>query len=831
MSDLHILSASDEESSLHEELEKYRFLTRIDDAIRSLVDSADITQTAATLLGQTLEVERCAYAYVNEDDDSFTLTGNYTNGVPSIVGRYESASFGSEFVRLSHLGLPYIVEDTETDERVKDVLEAYRQTQIRAVVSIPVLKAGRFRAGMAVHQSTPRRWKDHEVKLLTAVAHRCWESIERNRIALELRNAEERIRNSHDYLRLLINCTEEGFYSIDSEGATVLCNAAFLKLLGFEREEEVIGRKLHALIHHSHSDGSPYSEKDCPIYKAARDGVSAYVQDESFFRRDGSSFPVEYRVRPVWRNGRLDGAVCTFVDLTDRRHTEMALQQSEAHLQSLFEQTAVGICETDGTGQIIRVNDRYCEIVARTREELLARKMQDITHPDDLPRNLALLRKAVATGQPFELEKRYVRPDGSIVWVNNTVSLIRTPGSQPVHSILAVTLDISERKRVEDALRQADQRKDEFLAMLAHELRNPLAPIGAAGELLAIGQLDRERIMQTSAVISRQVRHMSGLLDDLLDVSRVTRGLATLDKADLDVKHVIADAIEQVRPLIEGKRHRLTVELDPEPAHVQGDAKRLVQILTNLLNNAAKYTPEQGSISLTMRAPDGQVILEVLDNGIGITPGLQPHIFDLFAQAERSPDRSQGGLGIGLALVKSLVTLHNGTITCHSAGLGKGSRFTVTLPRQGRPAIRAAQAQDGVQVRAGSSKLRILVVDDNVDAAQLLGMYLEVAGHEVAVEHDSRQALIRAGRELPDVCILDIGLPEMDGNELARRLRAQEGTAKMALIAVTGYGQEQDRLNAMAAGFNHHFVKPVDAAKLLALLSDISKARGIALEQ
>jgi len=812
------------EESLHAELARYRFIAGLDDAIRLLTDPGEIAHTAARLLGEHLGADRCAYAYVSEDEGSFTLTGNYTRGVPSIVGRYELAAFGAEFVRLNRLGQAYVVEDTELDARVGDVLQAYRDTGIRAVISVPVIKGDRWVAGMALHQGVPRRWQEHEVRLLETVANRCWESIERSRIAIELRAAEERVRGSHDYLRLLIDCTEEGFYSVDREGVTIMCNTAFLKMLGFRHEEEAIGRKLHDVIHHSHPDGSHYCVDDCPIYRAAQFGEPALVEDEMFFRLDGSGFPVEYRARPVWRDGQLQGAVCTFVDLTERRRTEQALRESEAHLQSLLGQTAAGICEVDLEGRILQINDRYCQIVGRTREELLSMRMQELTHPEDLPRNIPLFKRTVATGEPFEIEKRYVRPDASIVWVNNTVSLIRVPGEHASSSMLAVCIDVTKRKRAEEALRDADRRKDEFLAMLAHELRNPMAPIRAAADLLETRDLPPEQRRRTSQIIARQVKHMTGLVDDLLDVSRVTRGLVELQKTRLDIKQVIADAIEQTRPLIEAKRHRLVVELACDAAQVLGDHKRLVQVLSNLLNNAAKYTPAGGRVAVTMGATDGQVVLEVADNGIGIALALQERIFDLFTQADRSADRSQGGLGIGLALVRSLVELHGGSVACRSEGEGQGSRFIVTLPRA---AVKDAPAlvEDEGQVTAPSIRRRILVVDDNVDAAQMLGMCLEAAGHEVMIEYAPLPALERARLVQPEICILDIGLPEVDGNELARRLRAQPETSGATLIALTGYGQEQDRRNAIAAGFDHHLVKPVAAPELLALVAQARRER------
>lgn len=277
------------------------------------------------------------------------------------------------------------------------------------------------------------------------------------------------------------------------------------------------------------------------------------------------------------------------------RSTEI-MQESEAHLNSLFEQTAAGICEVDLSGRILRTNERYCRLLRRERSEIIGQFMQTFTHPEDLPSNMALFKQAIENNQPFEIEKRYLLPDGDVVWVSNTVSCIRSAKAEGNSTILAISLDISTRRHAEDELRKVERRKDEFLAMLAHELRNPLAPINAAADLLFIANPDPQRMKATSGIIRRQVRHMTSLIDDLLDVSRVTRGLIKMDQVPLDAKTIVADAIEQVRPLIEEKRHHLAIDLAPEVAHVMGDHKRLVQVLANLLNNAAKYTAQGGNI-------------------------------------------------------------------------------------------------------------------------------------------------------------------------------------------------------------------------------------------
>jgi len=381
-----------------------------------------------------------------------------------------------------------------------------------------------------------------------------------------------------------------------------------------------------------------------------------------------------------------------------------------------------------------------------------------------------------------------------------------------------------ERVRAEEALRLADRRKDEFLAMLAHELRNPLAPISAAAQLLNMGPPDTTRVERTSAIIARQVAHMTGLIDDLLDVSRVTRGLVVLGREQVDLRHVIDDAVEQVRPLIESRRHQLSLNLDADTgaAIVEGDTKRLVQVIANLLNNAAKYTPEGGRLGIWMGLTLDHVLVSVTDNGIGIAADLLPTVFDLFSQAERTPDRAQGGLGLGLALVKSLVELHGGMVTAASEGRNMGTEFTIRLPRLRTPAANAGAAPPADTASSGGVQgLKLMLVDDNEDAAMTLGLLLEAVGHAVAVVNDPLVALARAEAEAFDVFLLDIGLPGMSGVELARRLRKLPGNEKAVLMAITGYGQQSDRIDAEEAGFDRYFVKPVDAEELTAALEAV----------
>jgi signal transduction histidine kinase/ActR/RegA family two-component response regulator len=372
-----------------------------------------------------------------------------------------------------------------------------------------------------------------------------------------------------------------------------------------------------------------------------------------------------------------------------------------------------------------------------------------------------------------------------------------------------------------DALRTADRRKDEFLAMLAHELRNPLAPILAGAEIMKKVPGLEARLANISDVIVRQTRHMTRIVDDLLDVSRVTRGLVELDKAPLDFRSVVSAAVDQVRPLIDSRHHELTVEMPQYGIEVIGDYARLVQVLSNLLNNAAKYTPEFGRIRLRVVTTAKELSFSVEDNGTGVSSQLMPELFALFSQGSRTIDRSQGGLGLGLALVKTLVQLHGGSVRAFSDGEGQGATFMVRLPRPAVPVYAPAAASPSEPVIGNA--MRLLIVDDNADVAHTLATLLQLDGHTVRVAYDGKSALGQAHRERFDAFILDIGLPGMSGIELARMLRNNPDTCNALIIAITGYGQPADRAQSVAAGFDEHLVKPINTEALRSLLAHRSE--------
>jgi PAS domain S-box-containing protein len=441
-------------------------------------------------------------------------------------------------------------------------------------------------------------------------------------------------------------------------------------------------------------------------------------------------------------------------------------------------------------------------------------------------------RRVLDTGKIVEAEEVYTGIDGQRRVFLSTKTPLRD-ASGAIVGVIGVSRDITERRRGEEQLRQAkesaeaanvaleaaDRRKDEFLAMLAHELRNPLAPIATGAKVLELIE-DPQQQRKVAAMIGRQARHLARLVDDLLDVARVTEGKVTLDFAPVDVVEAVQRAIEQVRPLFDEKRHELRLSVSaPGTLVVRADATRLAQVICNLLNNAAKYTDPGGHIELSARDERDDVVISVRDNGAGLSAQLLPRVFDLFVQGEQHLARAQGGMGLGLALVKKLVELHHGTVSAESAGEGRGGTFTIRLPRL----LQAPQVPETPTPAVACPPRRILVVDDNVDSAHSIGMLLELSGHTLAYAFDGLHALSAAAQFQPDVVLLDLGLPGMDGYAVAARLRSDPATSRADLIALTGYGQQEDKERTRAAGFDHHLVKPVDQAQLDALLARLPR--------
>jgi PAS domain S-box-containing protein len=512
--------------------------------------------------------------------------------------------------------------------------------------------------------------------------------------------------------------------------------------------------------------------------------------------------------------------------IDQQRRTTEALRASEERFRVGLNAAKLGVWDWDIPSDRVIWSDFLYDLHGLTREEFGGRSadFETLVHPDDRERVGKAIETAITRGEPYTVEFRAPTPDGTVRWITTRAEVYRDASGTPVRMIGA-TFDVTERRvlleetaRARREAEAANRAKDDFLAMLGHELRNPLAPIVTALHLMDMRA--PEPFRRERDVIERQVSHMVRLVDDLLDIARIARGKIALDRARLDLVALVEGAVEANRPALAG--NRLSIELDAptRPLFVDGDRVRLTQIVGNLLANAAKFSPPGERIIVHVRPAGDDVELAVEDHGAGIAPELLPRVFELFVQGPQELARERGGLGLGLAIVANLVALHGGRAAAESAGPGRGSTFRVTLPRAAaaseveRPAARAIEAPP----------LRVLVVDDNADAADLLGELLQVRGHDVRVVGTAPDALVALEQFPADVALLDIGLPGMDGYELARRIR-ERGAPNPCLIAMTGYGRPSDRERAREAGFDDHLVKPVDPSLLNARIVALTAGR------
>ena len=778
------------------------FQLELADTLRPLSEPAAIAASACAVLGRRLGVARVLFADIDPAAATLGVRADWSHPeMDSLTG--QDLQVDQLGFRIDHhllAGRPVMVDDA-ADLAAGPYCTIDASFGARSHLTVPVIEAGTLRAVLSLHRPLAHHWTGEELRMAQDMAERTW-------AAVEAANAQRTLRAERDESQTIFDSMIEGFGLLDRDWRLVKMNAAGLKLLG--RGSEVLGvdfRDAFANMRGTSIDS---------LCRHVKESRVADITEYPHPLADGGVRWLEVRAFPALE----DGVALFLRDVTLRRDAQERLRDTAERLHFILESAELGDWEMDLATGISRrslLHDRCFGYSAPVAEWSVEIFLQHV-HPDERAKVAADFHHAIARNEVWQAECRIVWPDGSLHWIATFGAMHAGPAGPG--RIAGIVYDISERKAAEEKLRIEGRRKDEFLAMLAHELRNPLAPIGAAAQILSLGEPDAAKVKKTSAIITRQVAHITSLINDLLDVSRVSGGLVRLENAPVDVKDAVADAVEQVRPLVEARGHRLEVHLAAEHTAVQGDRKRLVQVLSNLLNNAAKYTPPHGRIVMHMEMNDDEVVLCVIDDGIGMTPEVQAGVFDLFTQAERTPDRSQGGLGIGLALVRSLVELHGGRVAVHSEGLGRGSKFSVVLPRLRRPAaLEPGQAMAQADGQAAAAPLRILVVDDNVDAAQLLAMFLEGAGYRVAVEHDPARALAVAARVDFEVFLLDIGLPGMDGIELAQRLRRLPQTEHALLIAITGYGSPQDREAALRAGFDHHFVKPAPLDKLLAIFA------------
>jgi len=636
-----------------------------------------------------------------------------------------------------------------------------------------------------------------------------------------------------DNFSQLLASSSEGIYGMGADGSCSFINPAGAAMLGYE-PEELQGRKLHALIHYKYADGSPYPLAQCKLAQAARAGASIRVDDEVFWHKDGYAVPVSYSVAPILVAGVPSGAVITFTDSTERRANEVRLKASEQRVRLATDAAELGMWRWQPEDdQIVWENPRMFDIFRMPHDAAPVNAVNfaaTFAHPADSADFNEAVALTLSTGARFHFEGRFMPGDGSAYrWIEFT-GLLQPQEDGTPPQMIGTAHDITALKRTEEDLRalaaelsESNRRKGEFLATLAHELRNPLAPIRTGLAVLGLGGDKPEAVARIRAMMERQVSHMVHLVDDLLDVARISSGKVDLKIARVDVKAVIATAVETSQPLIDAAHHQLTVELSPVPLWLDADVNRLAQVVANLLTNAAKYTLPGGQIALRVSRDERYVLIAVTDSGMGIPRAELPTVFDMFTQVSTHARQAQGGLGIGLSLVRHLVELHGGSVAVHSEGEGMGSTFEVRLPLadtgERRKYVRPLNVPDP-KAHAG---LNVLIADDNEDAAEALSEFLRIAGHHVSTVNNGHDAL-RTGLSMrPDAILLDIGMPGLNGYEVARALRAAPGMEDTVLIALTGWGTDDDRSRASAAGFDHHLTKPTSAADIVKVLETARK--------
>ena len=638
------------------------------------------------------------------------------------------------------------------------------------------------------------------------------------------RVAQARATESREVFRVTLRSIGDAVITTDVRGCITYINGVGESLTGWSLADAV-GQPLERVFHIVNE--ATRQPVDNPAMRALREGVVVGLANHTvLIKKDGNECPIDDSAAPIRdEQGLVSGCVLIFRDVTAQRLVEQE-KANQLHvarmLASIVESSNDAIIGKSLDGIVLNWNAAAERLFGFTAEEAIGQHISLVIPPDRLAEEEEIITNLRAGKRIEHYETERVRKDGRRIIVSLTISPIKDE-SGTVTGASKIVRDVTDRRRLEDNLRRLaadlsenDRRKNEFLATLAHELRNPLAPMSNMLEVVKRADGDGKVLKQAHDTIERQLGQMVRLVDDLLDLNRITHDRLELRRSEVELSPVVQQGVEVARPLIDAAGHELTINLPDEPVYLYADRARLAQLFGNLLNNSCKYTRPKGEISLTAKRDGDEVIVTVKDNGAGIPPDKLNHIFDMFMQVDHTAERSQGGLGIGLTLVKRLAEMHGGTIEARSDGVGQGSEFVVTLPVLRKPSDAVAvESETGIKA---APKRRILIVDDNKDSADSLAMLLEITGNQTYMAHDGVEAFEAVEKHRPEVVLLDIGLPKLDGHEVCRRVREQPWGKDIVVIALTGWGQEDDRRKSEEAGFNGHLVKPVDYDKLLALL-------------
>ncbi|CAN5380234.1 hypothetical protein BH11PLA2_BH11PLA2_44990 [soil metagenome] len=638
----------------------------------------------------------------------------------------------------------------------------------------------------------------------------------------QLQEALRALHLEHERFAITLGSIGDAVIATDTAGIITFQNEVSRSLTGWN--DEAFGQPLDDVFKIVNEQTG--AEVESPVAKVLREGTIVGLANHTILLgKDGRRTPIEDSGAPIRSGDRIVGVVLVYRDATERRRQDEQLREQRERLNFALIASELGHWELnliDHTAIRTLRHDQifgYDELLPEwTHERFLSHVLEE-----DRPDVQARVAASQAEGTSLQLECRIRRTDGAIRWIWSQARMIRDTAGTPTRMIGLVG-DITERKEAVEALKLSDRHKDDFLAVLAHELRNPLAPIRNGVQFLKWAKTDEER-EQARAMMERQLTQLVHLVDDLIDVSRISRGKIALRKERVELTELLHQAVEASQPTITAACHRFDFQSRVAPIIVDADPTRIVQIFANLLTNSAKYTPAGGAITLTATVMDGQVIVAVKDNGVGIPAEMLPKVFDAFTQVNRSLEKSQGGLGIGLTIVRNLVHLHGGTIEARSDGPDRGSEFTVVLPLVAN--IESLTPEPSIDPASPSAIacLRMLVVDDNEDSALTLAMLLTALGHDVQTCHDGERAVQMAGEMKPDLILMDVGMPRMNGYDATRAIRNQPSQHRPHIIALTGWGQQEDRQQSKAAGCDDHLVKPVDADALQRVLQTVSESK------
>jgi PAS domain S-box-containing protein len=634
----------------------------------------------------------------------------------------------------------------------------------------------------------------------------------------ERRRAEETLQNQSEWLRITLSSIGDAVISTDAEGKVTFVNGVAAALTGWAPADAVGQLMMDVFRIVNHVTRRPVEN---PALRALREGkVVGLANHTILIARDGTERPIDDSAAPMRdRSGAIVGAVLVFRDVTARIRAE----EVQARLAAIVESSHDAVISKTLDGTIVSWNAEAHRLFGYTAEEAIGQKITLIIPPELWDEERLILEK-IGHGERVEhFETVRVSKDGRRIDISLTISPIRDASGRVVGAS-KVGRDVTERKRITDALRDADRRKDEFLALLAHELRNPLAPLQNGLQIVRLAAAENDAVVQTRAMMERQLGHLVRLVDDLLDIARINQNKMELRRSRVLLTDVMNSAVETARPAIEAAGHELIVSAPAVPVELDADLTRLSQVFSNLLTNSAKYTEAAGQIWFEAERFGDEVLVSVRDRGIGIPAEALPHIFNMFSQVDRTLERATGGLGIGLALVAGLVEMHGGTVTAESPGSGQGSTFTVRLPIPDQQVAAPVETHTEGEGAKPPSR-RILVVDDNQDSAKSMAMLLELLGNQVYMAHDGIRAVEAAERFRPEVVLMDMGMPRMNGYEATRRIREHAWGREMIIIALTGWGQEDDKARSYNAGCDGHLVKPIDLTNLEEVLTHLRPGR------